>query len=260
MSGICQETQWECNMPIPGITDSKLSNQVVETCIIVDDQGNILSDDARALISYDEIPNIARVNETTYQRLLTESKLSSHTVSVPAGTLDGHTTIYCIFIQGFGAAEINDPPGLTLLKHRVNDGSGTSYSWYARTASSEPSSYSFTTTITTHATIFATTYSGVTGVTAGDLNFTEEVGGEFKAPSMATAPGTLLCYYGKNGSGSPDTAETEPDGMTQVSFTGAAETMLALYEEVEIGSSPTDDKFFDFSAGLKPVGLQIMLT
>ena len=207
--------------------------------------------------------NGERINSSFYQRIGTDSKLSSHSISVPSGTTNGDITLYCISIAGFGAAEINNPAGLTLLKHRTNDGSGRSYSWYSRTASSEPANYTFTTTITTHATITAVTYRGPTTATAGDLNLTFPSGTQIQADSMSTSAGVLVCYFGlyKSSTASADyTLSTEPTGLTQIDVTGVAHTPLTSYEKLDQNSASTDNYIADYDDGNNPVGLQIMLT
>ena len=206
-------------------------------------------------------PNGSRVGNSFFQLAGDQTKLTSHPVNVPAGTTDGDITIYCISISGFGTAEVNGPGALTLIKHRDNTGDGNSYSWYSRIASSEPASYSFTTTISTHATIMAVTYRGPTTATAGDLNLTFPGGDTVQADSMTTSSGVLLSYFCayKASSGSL-TIDTEPTGLTQIDFTGEWHNAVALYEKLDQNSSPTDNHQAEYSAGTLPVGLQIMLT
>ena len=205
--------------------------------------------------------NGERIGNSFYQLAGDQTKLTGHPVNVPAGTSDGDITIYCIGVAGFGTAEISGPAGLTLIKHRDNTGDGISYSWYSRIASSEPASYTFTTTIGTHATIMAVTYRGPTTATAGDLNLTFPVGDTVQADSMTTANGVLLAYFALYGSSNVVyTIDTEPSGMTQIDFTGVYHTPLAVYEKLDQNSSPTDNHQAEYNTGILPVGLQVMLT
>lgn len=202
-------------------------------------------------------PHIVAISEYSLPAA-THGKQLNHTISVPAETQDGDMMIFMVQMQGLGGAHITSPGEVDSIQEYFPVGAGREAQWFKRTASSEPASYTFGSTIIAHVMIRLLIIRNVSSVTTGTLT-TVFNGNTIEAPSVTLpVPGLLLAYF-LVFIGALQTVVSTPSGMNEVDTSLVKDTQFAIYVNETQIAGPTGVKSFAYSGGNHPVGLQIYL-
>ena len=188
-------------------------------------------------------PSSGIVRESVSERTNTAAA-TTLTIPKPAGTAQGDVVVSCISLSGgtIGAAGV--PAGWTPLASVTAVANPRVYGYYKVATSSEPASYSWTTSSTSSGGSI-TRYSGASGLDTPAKSASGAAASSGSVPEVTTTTQNAM-LVGCMSVNSSSATLTSPNGMSQVVETGARKFEFA--DGIQATSGASGAKTWTFSA------------
>lgn len=179
------------------------------------------------------------------------------TVSKPAGVVDGDFMLAYVFNSN-QSHTVTPPSGWTLEFVDVSTANGIRI--YSRVASGEPSSYSWTWSISGNSAVSLIAYRGVTAIDViGALTRVASGSSAAAASITATANGVLVAAFSDEYTGGAPTVTADPAGMALRGSYLAIFAAIRTYDLLPSAAGVTGSKSITWSNARNSSGILVQL-